>query len=70
MNLMLIGMPLPEAIQILRASGTEPEVQITSAPRIHGRNVLRVLRVSPDGKKLTAAPFPVPETDGQAETQK
>ena len=73
MNDSLIGLPLEEALKRLRASGTEPEVQITAAPRYREKrcdpSAMRVLRVSGDGKRLTAAPFAYPGTDKPAESQ-
>ena len=67
MNLALVGMPLSEALSLLRLAGKEPEVQLTSSPRLRGQTVWRVLRVSEDENCLTAAPFPVPETEAPME---
>lgn len=54
----LLGLPLEEAIRRLRAEGVEPTVDITRAPRRpEGIGALRVVRVSENGRVVTACAF-------------
>lgn len=54
----LLGLPLEEAVRRSRARGVEPAVVISRAPRrTEEVGVLRVVRVSEDGRVVTACAF-------------
>lgn len=57
----MLGLPLDEAVERLRAMGIEPRLQITRAPRRpEGTGALRVIRVREEGRELTVAAFMAP----------
>ncbi len=54
----LLGLPLAEALNRLRAAGIEPRVAISRAPRrTEDTGELRVVRVLEEGRALTACAF-------------
>ena len=54
----LLGLPLQEALRVLRARGVEPAVDFTENPRHLSQGTARVVRVTDDGHRLTCARFP------------
>ncbi len=59
MRTQLLGLPLEQALELLRAEGIEPQTDVTRAPgrEERARGVLRVVYASDDGRRLTAAEF-------------
>ena len=68
----LLGLPLETALFRLREMGIEPQITVTSAPKRRESEAggLRVVRISQDGTKLTAAWFLNPLEDGQQENNR
>ena len=54
----LCGLTVSSALEILQREGIRPRVEITSSPRHPTEGTARVLRVSEDGRLMTAALFP------------
>ena len=65
----LLGLPLEQALDLLRAEDISPSVLTTCAPKRtdETRGVLRVVYASDDGERLTVARFLDPIADGQQE---
>ena len=54
----LCGLTVESALKVLKGAGIQPEVVMTESPRRPAPGTARVLRVSEDGRVLTAARFP------------
>ena len=54
----LLGLPLDDALSLLRARGVEPEGAYTENPRHPSAGTPRVVRVSDDGRRILCARFP------------
>ena len=65
----LLGLPLEQALDMLRMEGISADVLQTCAPRRadETRGMLRVVYASDSGERLTAARFLDPIADGQQE---
>jgi hypothetical protein len=58
LNSALLGLPLAEALDRLRAQGIEPTVLVSRAPRrVEGQGAPRVVRVQQEGRVLTVCAF-------------
>ena len=65
----LLGLPLEQALDMLRAEGISADVLQTCAPRRadETRGMLRVVFASDDGRRLTVSRFLDPIAEGQQE---
>jgi len=66
----LRGLPLENAVSVLRERGIEPEIIRTAGFREAADGTERVIRIQEDGRRLTVARFPdmvkVEETGNEA----
>ena len=58
----VLGLPLPEALALLREQGIHPEVRLTCAPRGREQGQARVVCVAKEGRLLVCARFLDPLT--------
>ena len=65
----LLGLPLEQALCMLKGEGIDPQITVTNAPRRANetRGMLRVVFASDDGAQLTAARFLDPLTEDKEE---
>ena len=65
----LLGLPLEQALCMLKGEGIDPQITVTNAPRRANetRGMLRVVFASDDGAQLTAARFLDPFTEDKEE---
>ena len=54
----LRGLPLENAVSVLREKGIEPEIIRTAGFREAADGTERVIRIQEDGRRLTVARFP------------